>query len=173
MYITRIEFSNHCTNDVVRDIIDMKQTTSNSNNTWLSIRKNKVQSDPLVLTAIIISPTNCNLSRHVIAEELLIVMLNNNRSLTPLFDNSSTYTSVLMFWPFYVDSLLVFVLFTFTTLKFIKQEVRSAYDDGRLYYANTICLICIVLVHSSKSLWENKSPEHIIIIPRNQFPLSP
>jgi hypothetical protein len=43
MYITRGELANHCTNDAVRDIIVMKQTTSISYSTRLSIRKNKVQ----------------------------------------------------------------------------------------------------------------------------------
>jgi hypothetical protein len=39
MYITRVELANNCTNDVIRDIIDMEQATSKSYSTSLSIRK--------------------------------------------------------------------------------------------------------------------------------------
>jgi hypothetical protein len=39
MYITRGELANYCTNDWVRNIIDMQQTPSKSNSTSLSIRK--------------------------------------------------------------------------------------------------------------------------------------
>jgi hypothetical protein len=60
---------------------------------WVSTIKIK---QILVETAIIVSFTNCNLSRHDIAEELLIFTLNNNHSLTPLLHSSRIWTSDLL-----------------------------------------------------------------------------